>query len=296
MNHIYFAYGLAIRSVLSLPELIAVEGMPDVIVRIGMLTPESSKPIGQGPDFLVTDEGVYLFCENEGIFLVRDGKEIIIDPVPNVDERMLRQTILGPALAVVLYQRGRFPLHAATVKIREGAVAIMGGSGYGKSALAATFYKRGHEIVADDVTAIQTDGGSGPLVFPGFPQMKLWPEVISFLGDDPERLPCIEPGVDKRVFRTNTEFSEKSIPLHRIYALAEAHTKKIIPLKPQDALVELVRHSYRASLLQWIGLEHHFSQCTSLVNSVPIKRLNRPLALSSLPEVARMVEEDLAHV
>jgi len=294
MKYCYFTYGLVIRSVLPFPELMEIKKGADVVIRYGKLTPFPSQVVAEGIGFRVTGEGVFLFWGDGGSFFLRDGNEIIIDPAHGVDERILRLLILGPALAILLHQRGRFPLHAATVNIGEGAVAMMGGPGCGKSSLAATLYKRGHEILCDDVTAIQTDGRNGPLVFPGFPQLKLWPEVVSFMGDDPELLPCIEPAVEKRAFRTDTNFSQKAIPLRHIYVLDEANDKQIVDLPPQEALIELIRNSYRAPLLKWIGAKQHFLQCALLANKVPISRLSRPLSLSSLPDVARMVEEDLA--
>jgi len=212
-----------------------------------------------------------------------------------VDEQVLRLLVLGPALAVVLHQRKMLALHAAAVELNGGAIAFVGGPGSGKSTLAAVFYKRGYGIITDDVTAIHPDKENNPLVFPGFPQLKLWPEAVTSLGYNPDELPLLEPGSKKRVSPVTQRFSQNPVPLRRIYVLAEAQTKEIISLKPQDALIELVRYSYRASLLKWIGAERHFSQCASLVNSVPIKRLNRPLSFSALPNVARMVEKDLFH-
>jgi hypothetical protein len=147
--------------------------------------------------------------------------------------------------------------------------------------------------VADDVTAVQPDVGNIPMVFPGSPQLKLWPEVISALGDNPEGLPRIEPGTEAVPWITD-RFSQKTVPLTRIFILNEDSDNGIVPLSPQTALLELMRHSYRASLLKWIGAERHLSQCASLINKVPIKQLNRPPLISRLHDVARIVEEDVA--
>jgi hypothetical protein len=296
MKYSYFAYGLLIRSALPLPELVIGEGVEDVVVRFDKLDLSLLKTTFEGTDFRVTTDGVFFFWENEGKFLVRGGKEIIIDPAPGVDERVLRLFILGPALAVVLQQRGLLVLHAATVEIGGAAVAIMGAPGCGKSTLAATLYRWDHGIVADDITAIQSNGGEGAVVFPGFPQLKLWPEVVTSLGDDPEKLPCLEPGIEKRAKRTTHRFSLKPIPLRRIYVLAECQPHKIEPLTTQEAFIELIRHSCLIQILQKIIRPSlHFSQCGSIANHVSISRLNRPCSLSSLPDVVRMVEEDLAH-
>ena len=64
--------------------------------------------------------------------------------------------------------------------------------------------------------------------------------------------------------------------LRRIYVLAEGQANEIEPLRPQEALVELVRHSYVARLLEATGTaSSHFLQCASLANRVPICRLKR---------------------
>jgi ABC-type glutathione transport system ATPase component len=75
-----------------------------------------------------------------GAFLVRGGREIMIDAVPGVDARTLRLSLLGPALALVLHQRGRFVLHASTVAVAGSAIAFLGEKGWGKSTIAAALY------------------------------------------------------------------------------------------------------------------------------------------------------------
>jgi len=294
MNYSHFAYGLIIDSFMPLKELSFSEREADVIIRLDNIDSSLLQVTCDGKEYQITTSGILLFWKNEGKFLIRDGREIIVDPDPNVDERTLRLIIEGPALGVILHQRGRLPLHAAAVEIDGKVVALMGGVGAGKSALAAALYKRGHLFVTDDVTAVQPDVGDIPVVSPGFPQLKLWPEVISALGDNPESLPRIEPGTEKRSYRITDRFSQKTLPLTRIYLLTENPDHGILPLAPQRALLELMRHSYRASLLKWIGAERHLSQCASLINKVPIKQLNRPPLISGLHNVARMVEEDVA--
>ena len=294
MNYFHFAYGLIVRSFMPLKELSFFEREADVIIRLDNIDSSLLEVSYNGKDYQITTRGILLFWKNEGKFLIRDGREIIIDPDPDVDEQTLRLIIEGPALGVILHQRGQLPLHAAAVEIDGKVVALMGGVGAGKSALAAALYKRGHLFVTDDVTAVQPDVGDIPVVSPGFAQLKLWPEVISALGDNPESLPRIEPGTEKRSYRISDRFSQKTLPLTRIYLLTENPDHGILPLAPQRALLELMRHSYRASLLKWIGAERHLSQCASLINKVPIKQLNRLPLISGLHDLARIVEEDVA--
>ncbi len=239
-----------------------------------------------------TSEEAYFFWEEVGAFLVRGGREIIVDPAPGVEERVLRLFILGPTLTVLLHQRGWLVLHGSAVAIDGGAVAFLGGSGWGKSTTAAALHARGHAIVADDVTAVRLDTDR-PIVSPGFPRLKLWPEAAVTVGDDPRTLPRLHPELEKRARRVTEGFSSASLPLKRIYVLAEGESQRIEPIQPQEALVELVRHSYVSRLRQAAEAPTHFLQCSRVVKTVPVLSLRRPRYLPALPDLARLVEEDL---
>jgi hypothetical protein len=242
-----------------------------------------------------TAEEIRLFWKDAGAFLVREGREIVIDPVPTAEEAMLRVGVLGPVLGVLLHQRGWLALHASAVATADGIVAFMGEQGQGKSTMAAAMYDRGHRLVADDITAVRIDKATGSaMVQPGFPQLKLWPESVAALGADPESVPRLVPGFEKRARRALREFSMDLSPLRRLYVLAEGETLHVETLEPQKALMELVGHSYVGRILRDVGASTHLLQCSSLVKNVPVRSLIRPRSLSSLPEVVRLVEEDLA--
>jgi hypothetical protein len=177
-----------------------------------------------------------------------------------------------------------------------GAVAFLGGRGWGKSTLAAALHAQGHSLLADDVTAL-TVGIGCPTVSPGFPQLKLWPDVVVSLGEALETLPRLHPLFEKRARRVTWEFSQMDFPLRCIYVLAPGPVPAIEPLRPQEALIELVRHWYGArfgiELLRPSGLSSFFLRCGNLAKRVPVYRLTRPSSLSTLRDVARLVEEHL---
>jgi hypothetical protein len=294
----YVAYGLSIRSELRLPELVAEEGRADVLLRIGKVRRVSLETDTEGGRFWATARDAGRFLPGVGTFLVRDGREIIVDPAPGVEERVLRLSILGPAFALLLYQRGLFVLHASAVESGGGAVVFTGGSGWGKSTLAAALHTRGCGIVADDVTAIAVDSKC-LTVFPGFPQLKLWPETLVSLGEAPESLPRLHPLWEKRARRVTRGFSHKVLPLRRIYLLANGPVSTIEPLPRQEAFVVLVRHWYGSRfgdrLLQAHGAAAlHLRQCAALANRVPVHRLRRPEPVRALLDLASLVEDDLA--
>lgn len=294
----YVAYGLGIHSILPLPELVATEVAADVIVRLGEVKHPLLEVVdGQHRFWATIGEACYCF-EGAGTFLVRGGREIIVDPAPGADERTLRLCLLGPALALILYQQGRFILHASAVAVAGNAGVFLGGHGWGKSTLAAALHAQGHDMMTDDVTAIRMESPR-PVVLPSFPQFKLWPESIVALGESPEALPLIHPNFVKRSHRVMQGFAVTPLPLRCLYVLAGGPALVIKSLQPQEGLQEVMRHWYGTrfggQMLQAIGVSSHFRQCVSLVNQVPIRRLQRPPNLSALPDVARLVIEDLAN-
>ena len=293
----YSAYGLGIHSALPLPELVAGEAGEEVVIRLGQVERLPSSLDAWGRGFWATAEEACYFREDTGAFLARRGREIIAEPASGVEEHVLRLFILGPALALLLHQRGRLILHASAVEVDGGAVAFTGPSGWGKSTSAAVMHSRGHGMVADDITVIDV-GTECPTVFPGFPQLKLWPEALVSLGEVPETLPRLHPLLDKRAHRVIREFSRRPLPLRCIYVLAGGAAPAIEPLPPQEALRELMQHWYGTrfgvELLRPSGPSAFFRQCANLANRVTVCRLARPYSLPTLPDVARLVEEHLA--
>src|SRR6185369_15873344 len=103
----YQAYGLIICSTLELPELSAVDavgGAGDISITLGpALAPEGKA----GARFAVGAGGeIYQSFPEAGNFLLRAGREIVVDPVDGVSCDILRLYLLGPVLALALHQRG----------------------------------------------------------------------------------------------------------------------------------------------------------------------------------------------
>jgi len=297
----YTAYGLCIGSVLPLPELqTSSESKTDVEIKLGSInwTPPESSPGGRY--FHLDGEEAYFYWEVVGKFLVRSGKEIIIEPLPNLDEHLVRLPLLGSVLAMLLHQRQHLVLHASAVAVNGNAAVFLGPKGQGKSTMAAILYSRGHKLMADDVAALEVGSEGSPVLLPGFPQIKLWPEAATAaLGDDPETLRRIHPEVEKRARPTLDSFFPLPLSLKCIYVLCEGSTVELKQLKPQEAIVKLISNSYIPYLLgqkflQSVQVPLHMRQCTNLAKILPIYSLERPRSLDLLPDVASLVEENLA--
>ncbi|MCG6136154.1 MAG: hypothetical protein MET45_16135 [Nostoc sp. LLA-1] len=283
----YKAFNLYIASEIPLPELIESAGKPDVIVRLGKLDDTTAKECDLGNNFQGTVAEV-------GRFLIYQGQEIVIDPIPGVDESLLRTILLGPILCVLLRQRGLLVLHASAVRINNQAVAFMGGSGWGKSTLATAFHTKGYDVLTDDVMPIQIGIGQ-PLVFPAYPQFKLWPEAATSLGEDINSLSPIFPNGPKLSYKVSQGFQQTPLPLQKIYVLGKGERHEITQIQPQQAFVELIRHTRAITLITDPEFQaSHLRLCTELVKNVGFCHFIRKPSLADLPELVKLVEEDLA--
>jgi hypothetical protein len=298
--HCYRAYGLQILSALSLPELTLGAGLEagsgDVVIGLGPVEPLPSQLDAGGFGFWTAGDEACHMLDKVGSFLVRGGREIVVDPAPEVEDRVLRLSILGPALGLVLYQRGLLVLHASVVARDGEAIAFLGKNGWGKSTIAAALHAKGFDVVADDVAAVALDHDRAS-VLPGFPQMKLWPEAAKLLGETPERLPLLHPGFDKRGWRATRGFSLEPRRLQRVYVIAAGPAPAIERLEPREGCFELLSHWYGhrfgQGLLQSNSAALHLRQCVALAGLVSMHRLSRSGGSTTLLELADLVDEDL---
>ncbi len=296
----YYAYNLCIHSDIHFPELIPVEthknqikNYPKVTLSIRSISPSELQEI----------DGYHRFCGRLnnltmdkflGRFLVKYGRNIVIEPAPGIDEAILRAAILGPVISVLLRQRGLLVLHGSSIAIGGQVVAFLGHSGWGKSTLAHAFYNQGYSFLTDDVMAINV-AENHPMSFPGFPQVRLLPDSATSLGHQFETLPLINSLTIKRSSRVSQKFPQTPLPLQRIYILAAGHHNEVEHLSPQEAFLALVQHSWCTDLLthqDW--RKHHFQHCSTLLNKTPIYRLQRKWSLAALPELIKFIEADIA--
>jgi hypothetical protein len=289
------AYGLVVKSDIALPELAPAptEAAADLTVRLGAVDAPTEYD-GHSTARWTTPAEFCLVYRDAGAYLIRTGREIVIDPLPGVEERLVRLYLLGPALALALHQRGWLVLHASAVSLGGTVAGFLGGSSWGKSTMAATLHRRGHLLVADDFLAVAAEPDHvGPiLIYPGFPQLKLWPEAAASTGADPSHLPQLRPDLEKRARRLEAGFAAEPLPLGQLYVLEEGETIEVAPLDRQAALLELVRHSYAARALPRLDASSHLRQCAALLRHVPVRRLRRPRDLNALDAVAECVEGD----
>ena len=290
----YRLFGLRVRSELELPELggEAPQKSADVHVRLGPLPGDDASG-----GYVVTDEGTFLTVPEVGRYLIRDGREIVIDPLAGTDARNLRLFLLGSAFGALLHQRGLLPLHANAIDIGGRAIAFCGHSGAGKSTLAAWFNDRGYPVLADDVCVIGFDPDGTVIAQPGLQRLRLWNDALEASGRkaaDFQRSFHVGETRDKYDVPTSA-VPTAPVPLVAVYLLDRsedgAQHGRIVRVGGVEAIDALVSNTYRGQFLPMIGrIGSHLQDCLRIVRTVPVYRAERIWGLDVFEQQARELE------
>ena len=288
----YLAYGLNVISEILLSELLVscpiALNKEDIYIE---LLENNKEQLQESSNFVFFNkEEASLFVKDTGLFVIKNGNRITVTPHVNVDQKLLAQYLLGPVFGLLLYQRGYFLLHASTVEINNKAVSFLGASGWGKSTIAAFLCLRGYKLLADDVTAIKFEN-SEPVVIPAFPRIRLGTNTSSFL-ENKINTPFYFDG-EKLSYKTENNFSKKPAILQQAYILENNDSDCIKPLNNQDAVIELIRHSYRVKVIHQVDPTSHFLRCANLLEKIKVKKLQKTNDFKKLPKLAEMIEEDI---
>ena len=306
-------YGVGLRVNVPIPGLSSLDPAEriDVSMEVGEL-PACLRADSPSQPFYETDE-----VDDEGSPLARvsrlagghfsiddlDGTRVVIDAAgehvwahaPAGDVANAATYLLGPVLGFVLRLRGITCLHASAVAIGGRAMVFVGASGRGKSSLAAALALRGHAVLADDVTPF-TESASGFLVQPAYPRLRLWPESVQSLFGSADAMPLIVAGWDKRhvdLTEAPFRFQREPLPLGAIYFLeAETAEPGLEPVGPRKALMALVAEAFTTRLLDRDLRAREFDVLARVVESVPVRRLQRGMEMGCLARVCDLVARE----
>jgi hypothetical protein len=293
----YNSYGLTIRSELPLPELVVhegPEGEADVDIRFGAVGMEGLEDSTQlGPFLWAGPEFLTLEVPRVARFVVRGGREIVIDPAPGIDEDSIRVFLLGSAFGAMLFQRGFLVMHGNAVRIGDQCMLCVGPSGAGKSTLAAGFMQRGHEILADDVVPV--DGECRAV--PGFPRIKLWRDVVDRLNIDAGPLKRIRPEMEKFNYPLVRNSVDRPLPVRWVYILDSHHQPETLfePIRGMQRFQPLHNNTYRVRFLNGMALKgEHLQLCGRLAGNIRLVRITRPQQGFELDGLIERILADIA--
>ena len=246
-----------------------------------------------GPYLWVSPQALWLQVPEVARFLVQDGKEIFIDPVPNIDEDSIRVFLLGSALGALLFQRGHLVLHGNGIQVDGKCLVCVGPSGAGKSTLAAAFRQRGYSLLADDVVPVDAQCRA----IPGFPRIKLWQDTADKLGIETQSLRRIRPDMEKFNFPLTEQDPLEPLPIRWVYILG-SHQQPTIEstlIKGMRRFQPLYRNTYRVRFLEGMALRpDHLKLCGQLASQIHLTRIIRPERGFELDQLVDYILADIA--
>lgn len=309
----YRVYGVTVRSSVRLPCRLDRSGAPPD-VRLSSapssrfrsartLAPPQKGPHAWFRCLRLQDGTTYLRWSELFEFLVSpDGREILFCRHRKATLESLRVYLLGQVLSFSLLAMGIESLHGTVIVMDEGAVALVGDCGYGKSTLGAAMLAKGFPVLTDDVIAVR-DVGDGWWVEPGAPRIKLFPSIARRV------LPGKRPStpMNNRTAKlvlplAGSEVVGRPTRLKAIYVLAapRRHARGLRPrvrsLTGRRAFLEVVRAAFNLLVVREDRLAGQFRFANDLAARVPVRRLTYPRSLSQLPAVCNAVVKDLARL
>jgi len=231
---------------------------------------------------------------NVARYLVREGREVIIEAEDGAKDVEIRAFLTGSVFGALLQQRNVLPLHASAIRVGDACVALAGVSGAGKSTLAAFLQDRGYPLLGDDICPVHVAPELGAIALPGFARFKLWADALETLGIKVDGFPRVRKELDKYEVVADHRVLEQYLPLRRLYLLCEARDgdpEGIEAIEGPDRLSVLLRNTYRFRYLKGLDLKNgHFKLCVNVLSSVSMFRLQRPWEISRLRETADWLE------
>jgi hypothetical protein len=294
----YAVYGLRLASEWVLPGYLEDSGGPgDVVLRRGtgaeLQAPASPPTADAWPLYQPRPDG---WGDAFEFLIAADGREVLALVHDGASLESFHTYLLGQVLSFVLIQRGMEPLHATAVETPCGAVAFLGASGAGKSTLASGFVAEGNAVLTDDLLVIHP-GEMEPLVHPGPPRLKLFPDTAKAIGPDVPGTP-MNPLSEKLVIPLGTQaFGSRPRPLRAVYLLRarpdDAAGRILVrPLEGPAAFRALMASTYNNYVESPSRLRSQFQLLSGLISRVPIRLLSYPRRFESMPRVRRRVLAD----
>lgn len=269
----YKAFGLVIESEFSLIQLPRIPAqVPDVrIVRADLsgLTPVQRQ--FSGP------EGCFFQGLDRCAHRITGGCLIEVDPAPDYDPALLGLYLMGTCMGAILYQRGVMLLHGSCVTDGHRAVLLTGESGAGKSTLAAEFLRRGWHLITDDVSAVY-DPESSPMVQSSYPSQKLWQDALERYERRKSDIHSLYTSADREKYGVDVSefFYDGRVPLTLVVRLLPDEPDcRIEPITGMTMVDQLMRNTYRFSLIREQDLPRHFQRCVTLSTKISMALVTR---------------------
>lgn len=297
---VYALYGLRVRSELPLPAPVSDSALPpyDIELRWGESRVIAGRPaaggvlaqfaFGDGRGYTLTDTGAgysFRFHQMCDFWIAPDLRSVRLHLPAGVAPGMAALLFTGSVLGCLLTLAGECVLHASAVEIEGSALAFVGGSGMGKSTLAALLCAEGARLVTDDLLRLEHDG-AGFCCFPGIGEIRLRPGAAALAEAFPAG--AHETAPDGRL-ALKLEMDRSMPPLSAIVIPRPSRhcpVLRVERLPRAGALLALMAYSRVQGLQQREHLQCRLDFCAGIASGIPLLEAKIPWGPPFPQEVA----------
>ena len=287
--------GLAVDSEIPHPDLPPASGHPDISIRFGTLDRDRGALVQEWPD---ADGRAWLAIFRAGAgyrvaigdlecAIATDGREIVVDAPPSLDQARLAHLVLQQVLPLAVSRTGRLVMHACAVETPSGALAFVGETGAGKSILAGSFCRRGHALIADDALVIDVQPDV-VRVEPTADALRLWPDMQDVAaGAETTRS-------SSGKLRARVPLAHAPSRLARIYLLGTAAdgSSSVRMVPAGEMRVAMLSHLFRLDISDRDESRRTFDAVHRVVDLVPVRRAVYPDGLEHLDAAVDAILRD----
>jgi hypothetical protein len=291
----YRAFGLSFYSDVIISQLLADHGPIDARIELGKTPKTLPNPIFETKWCQVSDTECLIHIDGVANYHVAAGQRITVEPQPDVEAHMVHLWLLGSAMSALLHQRGILPLHASAVEVANNGILICGASGSGKSTMAAGFLRRGYRLISDDVSALGLDDDGKVVVYPAYPQQKLWQDTLDNLEISPANLVKLRYYESKYALSRQESFCDQARYVRAIYLLEYGNEEKITvqPVIGVPKLDSLREHIYRPFFMPRNVFSTSIKTLALLAAQVRLVKVSRPPEGFWLEDIVSRILDDL---
>jgi hypothetical protein len=294
---------LALESLPQTPVHPATDPQPAVTIRIAPVPQTIPNVVAHETRWFASRDQYLLRVPDVANFLVRAGREVLVEPAPNALPLDIRAYLLSPIFSTLCHQAGMYSLHASSIRVGDSVTAFLGNSGAGKSTLAAALAQRGYLVISDDICLLDPrprdlNLPGATLVVPVAPSLKLWRSALDALGQSPESLPRVFSTDDKYRLKLppaphqpatprNLQPATCNLQLHQIFFLEWSDADEpasIAPVEGAAAIARLMEFTLYDYLMKATGRQTgNFLLCGRILSHARAFTLRRPRDFAHLP-------------
>jgi hypothetical protein len=218
-------------------------------------------------------------------------RRVVCHADPAADPDAVRHFLLNQVLPRLVSVDVPLTIHAGGVVTSEGAIALAGPSGVGKSTLAASFDQSGDGVAVSDDSVILRVGADGPRLIGSYPGCRLRPDSADALAVSVDGMGAERSGTHKRwmAVRAPAGYSAPA-RVAGVFVLSEwdGHSSgvSLLRLSGTEALRALIRNAFVLDDRDSRMIASRMAEAAALLHAGPaVYSLSYPRGHAVLPDV-----------